>query len=204
MLFTKAVLSFSSFIFLVSAQEPQDALRKSLNTGLSRSPNPSFNRMLMTRDVNSLNKRCTGSCAECFGDGYTGCPGSSIYCYKPGDLFYGLESCLSTSSGSSTATSTASAAGSTSTSGTGDLCYDDDATCTSCFGPTYFDCPDGYHCYDPNDPQYDTCPDNSTDTDNSSACASQFGVGSVPCGEDSCYNPDEGDVCCGEDGCKFD
>ncbi|KAK5048369.1 hypothetical protein LTR84_006039 [Exophiala bonariae] len=196
MLFTKAALTVSSLILLVAAQEPDDAFYRSLKPSFGRTPTTT-SRLLKTRD---LDKRCTGSCEECFGDGYTLCPGSSIYCYLPGDSSYGLDSC--SSDYSSDSTSTASAPASTSTAyGTDELCYQTGATCTSCFGPTYLDCPDGYHCYDPNDPLYDTCPedDDSSDTTSSgsgSTCADVYGSGSIPCGDDSCYNPGDGDVCC--------
>lgn len=199
MLLTKAALAFSSLVLLVAAQEPEDAFYRSLKPSFGRTPTTT-SRLLKTRD---LDKRCTGTCEECFGDGYTLCPGSSIYCYLPGDSSYGLDSC--SSDYSSDSTSTASAPESTSTSsGTDELCYQTGATCVSCFGPTYLDCPDGYHCYDPNDPLYDTCPDDDDSTSGTSSdttCADVYGSGSVPCGEDSCYNPGDGDVCC-DDGCK--
>jgi len=202
MLFKQAALAFSSLTLLAAAQDPEDAFHKGLTPSLVKTPHTTPNKLLMTRD---LNKRCTGSCEECFGSGYTLCPGSSIYCYLPGDDYYGLDSCSSSSGGSGT--STASAPSSTSTStGSDELCYQTGATCVSCFGPTYLDCPDGYHCYDPNDPLYDTCPDDDSTTSGGSTttatCASTYGSGSVPCGDDSCYNPTEGDVCC-QDGCKF-
>lgn len=198
MLFTKAALAFAS-LALVAAQNPEDAFHKSLKPSFGRTPTTT-NKLLKTRD---LDKRCTGSCADCFGSGYTLCPGSGIYCYLPGDASYGLDSCSSGSSSGST--STASAPASTSTAyGTDELCYQSGATCVSCFGPTYQDCPDGYHCYDPSDPLYDTCPDgdNSTSGNSStSTCTDVYGSGSVPCGDDSCYTPGDGDVCC-DDGCE--
>lgn len=199
MLFTKAALAFSSLILLVAAQDSEDAFHKGLKPSFSRTPTTTTNKLLKTRD---LDKRCTGSCEECFGDGYTLCPGSSIYCYLPGDSYYGLDSC--TSDYSSDSTSTAPSSTSTST-GTDELCYQSGATCVSCFGPTYLDCPDGYHCYDPNDPLYDTCPDDDDTTSggsSSATCAETYGSGSMPCGDDSCYNPGDGDVCC-QDGCKY-
>ena len=53
---------------------------------------------LRTRD---LSKRCQGTCEECFGAGYTQCPSSDYYCYKPGDEYYGIDSCTSDGSSSS-------------------------------------------------------------------------------------------------------
>jgi len=78
----------------------------------------------------------------------------------------------------------------------------------SCFGPTYIDCPDGYHCYDPTDPNYDTCPDDTSSSGGSSSggssggttttasCAAQWGEGNIPCGTDGCYDPTIGESCC--------
>ncbi|EXJ88402.1 hypothetical protein A1O1_05332 [Capronia coronata CBS 617.96] len=207
MLFVKAALGMSSLILLASAQEPVDAVHKTLIPGLSKVSTTTSK--LMSR---SLDKRCSGSCEECFGTGYTLCPESSLYCYLPGDVSYGLDSCPGFSSGSSgTASASAAAATSTSSStGTDDVCSQTGATCASCFGSSYLECPDGVHCYDPSDPQFDTCPDDDSDsgssgtggstgsggTSSTSACESQFGAGSIPCGTDACYNPDEGDVCC--------
>lgn len=208
MLFTKAALCLSSLVLLASAQEADDAILKGMEVGRTRIPT-SANR-LMTR---SLDKRCTGSCSECFGAGYTLCPGSSIFCYLPGDSYYGIDSCSSSSSGSGsdsgTGTATASASAPTSTSGTTDICSKVGATCTSCFGSGYMECADGYHCYNPNDPEYDTCPDNSTTSSGGgsggttdSSCAAKWGAGNVACGSTGCYNPNAGEVCC-EDGCKY-
>ena len=210
MLFTKAALIFSSLILLAAAQDA-DASSKGLSPGRGRTPNPTSTKTMFKRD---LIKRCTGSCEECFGSGYTLCPGSSIFCYLPGDSSYGLDSC--TNDGSSGTTPTASAPASTSTSGsTGidDLCYQTGATCQSCFGSSYIECPDGYHCYDPTDPQYDTCPDDSTGSGGSGgsssggattteSCAEKWGDGNIPCGTDGCYDPTIGETCC-SDGCKL-
>ncbi|KAJ9615519.1 hypothetical protein H2200_001594 [Cladophialophora chaetospira] len=206
MLFTKTALVFSYFALLTVAQDDADASSKGISPGRGRTPNPSSSKMMFRRD---LTKRCTGSCEECFGSGYTLCPGSEIFCYLPGDSSYGLDSCTSDGSGSDT-TPTSSAPASTSTSGvTGidDLCSQVGATCVSCFGPTYLDCPDGYHCYDPTDPNYDTCPDNSTSSGGGSggssggsttteSCAEQWGAGNIPCGTDGCYDPTIGESCC--------
>src|SRR6201996_6128633 len=210
MLFTKAALVFSSLLLLTVAQDA-DAGSKGLSPGRGRTPNPSSTSRLMSK--RDLTKRCTGTCEECFGAGYTLCPGSDFYCYLPGDATYGLDSC-SSDGGSSDSTTTASAPASTSTgtSGVDDICYQTGATCQSCFGAGYIECPDGYHCYDPNDPNYDTCPDDGTSSGGSSgggggststtSCANLYGEGNIPCGTDSCYNPDAGESCCA-DGCKF-
>ncbi|KAH0832722.1 hypothetical protein AYO21_00372 [Fonsecaea monophora] len=198
MLFTKT-LAFSSLILLAAAQG--DAVFKGLpDDGRTRTPT-STSKLMSRRD---LNKRCTGTCEECFGGGYTLCPGSAIYCYLPGDDTYGLDSCDLDSSDdglSTTNTATAPASTSTSLSGLDDICYQTGATCASCFGSSYLECPDGYHCYDPSDPLYDTCPEESTSSggggsSSSSTCAEIYGEGNIPCGSDSCYNPDDGESCC--------
>lgn len=207
MLLTKVALCLSSLVFLASAQEADDATLKGLDVGRTRAS--TSNNRLMTR---SLDKRCTGSCSECFGAGYTLCPGSSIFCYLPGDDYYGLDSCSSGSSGSgsgsATGTATASASTSTSTSDGTDICSQVGATCVSCFGSGYMECSDGYHCYNPNDPDYATCPDDGTGSSSGgsgnttdSSCAAKWGAGNIACGSTGCYNPDDGEVCC-EDGCK--
>ncbi|OAP63668.1 hypothetical protein AYL99_02895 [Fonsecaea erecta] len=201
MLFSRA-LFFSSLILLVTAEG--DAVFKGLS-GQGRSRTPTSTSKLMSR--RDLNKRCIGTCEECFGAGYTLCPGSDIFCYLPGDATYGLDSCSSGSDGSdsglTTATASASAPTSTSTSGIDDLCYQAGATCVSCFGSGYLGCPDGYHCYNPSDPSYDTCPDDGSSyggSDNSTtttaSCSDLYGEGNIPCGTDSCYNPDDGESCC--------
>ena len=213
MLFTKVAFAISSLAVLTAAQDA-DASSKGISPGRGRTPNPTSSKLMFKRD---LNKRCTGSCEECFGSGYTLCPGSEIFCYLPGDASYGLDSCTSDGSGSDTTpTASASAPASTSTSsstGIDDLCSQVGATCVSCFGPTYLECSDGYHCYDPNDPNYDTCPDNSTSSGGSSSggssggatttssCAAEWGEGNIPCGTDGCYDPTIGESCCAG-GCK--
>ncbi|KIW87672.1 uncharacterized protein Z519_11646 [Cladophialophora bantiana CBS 173.52] len=199
MLFTRTLL-FSSLILLATAQS--DAVFKGL-PGSGRTRTPTSTSKLMSR--RDLQKRCIGTCEECFGAGYTLCPGSDLYCYLPGDATYGLDSCSADSSDGSDTTATASASEptSTSTSGIDDICYQAGATCVSCFGAGYLDCPDGYHCYNPNDPLYDTCPDDgsssgssSNGTTTASSCADLYGDGNIPCGTDSCYNPDAGESCC--------
>ncbi|KIX98891.1 uncharacterized protein Z520_05352 [Fonsecaea multimorphosa CBS 102226] len=203
MLFSQA-LFFSSLILLASAQG--DAVFKGL-PGQGRSRTPTSTSKLMSR--RDLEKRCVGTCEECFGAGYTLCPGSDIFCYLPGDATYGLDSCSSDGSDGSdsglvtTSTASASAPTSTSTSGVDDLCYQTGATCVSCFGPGYLECPDGYHCYNPSDPSYDTCPSDgssSSGSDNGNSttpsCSDLYGDGNIPCGTDSCYDPDAGESCC--------
>jgi hypothetical protein len=220
MFIPKAALIFSSLLTLLanaqSYDSDSDASSKGLAPGRGRTPNPTSTKLMFKRD---LTKRCTGSCEECFGTGYTLCPGSEIYCYLPGDATYGLDSCSSDgSSTDSTATASAPASTSTDTGSTGvdDLCYQTGATCQSCFGASYLECPDGYHCYDPTDPQYDTCPEDTSSSSGSdggssssgggttttSSCAAQWGEGNIPCGSDGCYNPDIGESCCAG-GCKF-
>lgn len=192
-------LLWSSLSLLASASDPESAQYNQL--GLRKTP--TLTTPVLPR---SLDKRCEGTCEECFGAGYTLCPDSSIYCYKPGDPSYGIDSCPGeSSSGSSATTSTDAAANPTST--TTDICTQYGATCASCFGSSYVECPnDSLYCYDPSDPE-STCPSNSSGSGsgsgggNSNSCAEQYGTGSEPCGTDSCYNPSEGDVCCA-DGCE--
>lgn len=189
-----ALLSIAVLLGLSSASLSEDAAKNQL--GLTRvSPNPKVEPRSL------FHKRCEGTCEECFGTGYTLCPGSSYYCYLPGDTYYGLDSCTSTSSGSDTTyTSSAPEPTSTGTAGDSNFCTGAGATCVSCFGEGYLDCPDNYNCYNPNDPQYDTCPSDTSSGSggSSSSCADQYGSGSLPCGSDSCYNPTEGDVCCAD------
>ncbi|EXJ78267.1 hypothetical protein A1O3_09428 [Capronia epimyces CBS 606.96] len=134
MLFTKPALALGSapLVLLVSAQEPVDAVHHPLIPALSKVPAVTTN--LMPR---SLDKRCSGSCEECFGTGYILCPDSSLYCYLPGDSYYGLDSCpgSSDSSASAGATSAASAtvpaASATSISGIDDICSQTVTTVTT-------------------------------------------------------------------------
>jgi hypothetical protein len=132
MLFTKVALIVSSLAVLAAAQEA-DASSKGLTSGRGRSTNPNAAGRLMSK--RDLEKRCTGTCEECFGSGYTLCPGSSIFCYLPGDATYGLDSC-SSDSYDSTPTTTASSSSSTGITGVDDICSQAGATCQSCFGPT--------------------------------------------------------------------
>ena len=212
MLFTNVALCVSFLILLAAAQD-SEATFKGLSPQGGRGRRPTSTNKLMAR--RDLEKRCTGTCEVCFGSGYTLCPGSDLYCYLPGDASYGLDSCSSDSSSDDLFTSSATASAPTSTStainGMDDLCYETGATCTSCFGPTYQQCPDGYHCYDPADPLYDTCPDASSTSGGSngsdrstttSSCADLYGDGNIPCGSDACYNPDAGESCCAE-GCRL-
>ncbi|KAH6692855.1 hypothetical protein BKA61DRAFT_624708 [Leptodontidium sp. MPI-SDFR-AT-0119] len=162
-----ASLLFVSFTLISAIPDLQDAVLSKLP--LSKVPT---SRPLLTRQSDS----CTGSgvtCASCFGSGYTECP-DGVSCYNP-----------------SNPTTSCTASG-----GTFDYCYQFGATCVSCFGSGYLSCPgDSKTCYNPNNPQYDTCPDGSGGG-STSTCADQYGAGSVECGPDGCYNPAEGDVCC--------
>ena len=212
MLLIKVALVASSFVIFTTAQDA-DAGSKGLTPGRGRTPNPSVSGKLMTK--RDLTKRCEGTCVACFGAGYTECPNSDLYCYLPGDSTYGLNSCYGdgSSSGDTTATASAPSSTSTGTAGADDICQQKGSTCVSCFGPTYLQCPDGYHCYDPNDPKYDTCPDGSSSSSGGSSsggggsnttatsCANLYGVEHIPCGTDACYDPDKGESCCAE-GCK--
>jgi hypothetical protein len=98
------------------------------------------NSTLRSRDL--FKRQCEGTCSECFGSGYTLCPGSTYYCYLPGDSLYGLDSCSSDSDSSSSPEPT-----STGSAGDSDFCSGTGATCVSCFGAGYLDCPDNYHWY---------------------------------------------------------
>ncbi|ETN36854.1 uncharacterized protein HMPREF1541_07841 [Cyphellophora europaea CBS 101466] len=154
-----------------------------LSSALSRVPTGNSPPQLVARSLEERDT-CSGTCAQCFGSGYTLCPSSSIFCYKPGDADYGLDSCpYSSSSGSdsasaSTDTYTSSYPTSTGSAGDSDFCSEKGATCVGCFGAGYLDCGDDVHCYNPNDPQYDTCPDGSTPTGGSSSSGSSGSSGS--------------------------
>lgn len=143
---------------------------------------------ILRRSTIELQKRCVGDCVSCFGDGYTECPGSSYYCYKPGDTYYGLESCSSTGSGSSDSGSSASAAptsDSSSSSGSGgfnysipEFCSSGGGDCKTCFGSTYVKCPnDDFWCYDPNN-STTTCPSDDNGGGGSSAGSGSSASGS--------------------------
>lgn len=140
-----ALLTFSTVLALSSAQEG-----KKHSVGFTKVP---ANENLQVKP-RSLEERqtCSGTCAECFGSGYTLCPGSSLFCYKPGDPLYGLDSCSGSSTGSdSTDTYTSSSYVPTSTGSAGDsnFCSGTTATCVTCFGAGYLDCGDGINCYNP-------------------------------------------------------
>lgn len=144
---------------------------------------------ILRRSTIELQKRCVGDCVSCFGDGYTECPGSSYYCYKPGDTYYGLESCSSTGSGSSDSGSSASAAptsdSSSSSSSSGgfdysipEFCSSGGGDCKTCFGSTYVKCPnDDFWCYDPNN-STTTCPSDDNGGGGSSAGSGSSASGS--------------------------
>jgi len=145
-------LYLSALIILSSAKESDDAVKKQL--GLTKVPAKA------KVEPRSLRERCQGTCVECFGDGYILCPGSDFNCYLPGDVDYGLTSCPSSSSSDYTSSYTSSAPQSTFTGSQSisDFCNEAGATCQSCFGEGYISCPDNLYCYNPNDPEYDTCP----------------------------------------------
>jgi hypothetical protein len=140
MLFSTIALT-ASLAILASAQDIAAGSKTLIPSGGSSS-----SRLLLARD---LEKRCTGSCSECFGSGYTLCPDSLIFCYLPGDSNYGLDSCSldfgsSGSSGSLTSSATYSAPTSTSTGGlTGS-----GSSCSDQYGPGNIDCGSDA-CYNP-------------------------------------------------------
>lgn len=125
------ILAVASFLALSSAQQRKS--REGPSDGLSRS----LNKEAASFSSRSLTKRqsCSGSCASCFGSGYTECPGSSIYCYLPGDSSYGLDSCPGQGSGSGSGSTAAPVPTTTGTAGNSDFCSGKGATCVSCFGP---------------------------------------------------------------------
>ncbi|KAL6246040.1 hypothetical protein RBB50_007193 [Rhinocladiella similis] len=196
------LLLLTSLARLAVGQEPHDASHRDITTSLLRLPKTVLH--LMGRSLEKdIKKRCSGTCAQCFGTGYTLCPDSDSVCYLPGDYSYGLSSCPgyggTSTSGAVAAPSPSSADG----FGT-QYCSKPGATCVNCFGAGYLSCPDGVYCYNPNDPNYDTCPDTSGGGGGGSTgggslqeeCVNQFGSGSVPCGSQSCYNPSAGESCC--------
>ena len=136
------LISYAS-LFAVCIAAPDDATKN--RQGLTKvSPNSGLNsRALSPRSL--LQKRCQGTCEECFGAGYTECPGSDYYCYLPGDAEYGIDSCSSTGS-SYTSTTAAASPTTTGSAGNSDYCSGPDATCVTCFGPGYLQCSDGISC----------------------------------------------------------
>jgi hypothetical protein len=162
-------------------------------------------------DTLGLQKRCTGSCSECFGDGYQECASSSSICFKPGDAQHGEDTCSSSGTVDST----------TPTTPTSDFCTS--GGCAACFGDGYQDCPDSsLYCYKPGDslhgldsctsdtgsPTSSTTPDsspssadfNTTSTDFCDSgdfdCKRCFGQTYTPCPDSSqsastnyCYDP---------------
>jgi hypothetical protein len=165
-----------------------------------------------------LQKRCTGSCTECFGDGYQECASSSSICFKPGDAQHGEDSCSSSGSVDST----------TPTTPTSDFCTS--GGCETCFGGGYQDCPNSLlYCYKPGDSLHglDSCtsdtgsPTSSTTPDSSPSstdfnitstdfcdngdfdCKRCFGQTYVPCPDSSqststnyCYDPNNSTSIC--------
>jgi hypothetical protein len=169
-------------------------------------------------DTLGLQKRCTGSCSECFGDGYQECASSSSICFKPGDAQHGEDTCSSSGTVDST----------TPTTPTSDFCTS--GGCAACFGDGYQDCPDSsLYCYKPGDslhgldsctsdtgsPTSSTTPDsspssadfNTTSTDFCDSgdfdCKRCFGQTYTPCPDSSqsastnyCYDPNNSTSIC--------
>jgi hypothetical protein len=101
-----------------------------------------------------------------------------------------------------------------------DTCTQRSATCVSCFGPGYVNCPGSIvKCYSLTDPKYplSSCTSGSgggsgggtgggigggSGGGNSApTCESQYGPGNIPCGSSNCYNPAVGESCC-SNGCE--
>jgi hypothetical protein len=142
-----------------------------------------------------LQKRCTGSCAECFGDGYQECASSSSICFKPGDAQHGEDTCSSSGTVDST----------TPTTPTSDFCTS--GGCAVCFGDGYQDCPDSsLYCYLPGDSLHglDSCtsdtgsPTQSAETDSPTSSATSDSSESSSGGFDSTSTDycDNGDFDC--------
>lgn len=159
---------------------------------------------------------CSGTCKTCFGPTSTDCPNSSILCYDTakGDA---ASQCSGSSGGGTPSTPTRSA--SPGATGTTDTCYQKGASCQSCFGPGSVNCPAGtyYDCYEPAQnseavgcnkagsgggaPASSAASGSAPPAPSSTnSCETQYGAGNVLCGQASCYNPGDGEVCCG-DGC---
>lgn len=133
LIFLASLLAFSSASPETAGKKVLGLTRVSTNTGLN-------SRSLNSRSL--LQKRCQGTCSECFGAGYISCPGSEYLCYLPGDSNYGIDSC----SGSGSGTGSAPSPTTTGSAGNSDYCSGQYATCISCFGPGYLSCPDGKTC----------------------------------------------------------
>lgn len=117
----------------------------------------------------TLHKRCSGSCEECFGQGYQECASSSSICFKPGDSLHGEETC--------------SDSGTIPTVPITDYCSD--GSCEQCFGTGSTECPGSTsQCYTPGDSlsgiescsssgssSSDTTPSSSSDIPTSSAAS---------------------------------
>lgn len=175
-------------------------------------------------DAPTLHKRCSGSCEECFGQGYQECASSSSICFKPGDSLHGEETC----SESSTTTPTVPIT---------DYCSD--GSCEQCFGTGSTECPGSTsQCYTPGDSlsgiescsssgssSSDTTPSSSSDLPTSSAvsdssstsgsnitstdfcdnggfdCKRCFGNSFIPCPEaptSYCYDPNNSTTVCSD------
>lgn len=109
------------------------------NDAAIKKPNSAFTKVApktqpVARSLAERDDFCSGTCVQCFGAGYILCPGSSLYCYSPGDPTYGIDSCPSDTS------DTISTAQPTPTGST-DYCYG--KSCASCFGAGYLACSDG-------------------------------------------------------------
>ncbi|KIW13399.1 hypothetical protein PV08_08587 [Exophiala spinifera] len=191
-MFIRVALCIASIAALARSQESNEAAVRQFQPGtrlrLIQGP-----AQLAAR---STDETCSGTCVQCFGTGYINCPNSDIQCYLPGDQTYGIDTCPSSAS----ATSGAAPTSSPGSAGGSETCSTPGASCVQCFGAGYEDCPDGVYCYDPNDPDHNTCPDSSNgnggDPTTDSQCASQFGSGFIICGTDACYNPGNGESCC--------
>lgn len=139
------LLTFTSVFALSSAQEG-----KKHGIGFTKVP-ANENPQVKPRSLEQR-QTCSGTCSECFGSGYTLCPGSSLFCYKPGDPSYGLDSCPGSSTGSDSSDTYSSSSyvpTSTGSAGDSDFCSGTAATCVTCFGAGYLDCGDGINCYNP-------------------------------------------------------
>lgn len=162
-----------------------------------------------------LDKRevCEGTCQICFGPNYTKCPDSFFFCYDPTQGSASSQCSLFGDAGSSGSSPTRTSSRSPAATET-ESCYKKGANCQSCFGAGFVSCPSGsdLDCYEPAQmSEAEGCnesgsggsaPPAPSSTGSSNSCETQYGAGNVPCGQDGCYNPGDGEICCG-DGCTF-
>ena len=210
---TTVLLSFSlAFTTVAPADTDSQLSQLGLKTKTVKNSKRAFSSLLETRES------CRGTCQTCFGPTYIECPDSNNYCYDP-TKGAPSDQCSAGGGGSTPPTPTAST--SPGAIGTTDTCFQKGATCQTCFGSGSVNCPSGsyYDCYEPaQHSEAEGCnkaggggsgggggapAPTPSPSGSSNSCEASYGAGNIPCGQSSCYNPDQGESCCG-DGSKFD